>query len=68
MKIYKAKLNNTAVFLNPDKFLEFLEKGYRIFKTYDLEDESLDELIYSPGDNILEIYGVEVSDNNKSKT
>lgn len=68
MEAYKAKLSNTAVFLNPDKFSEFLDKGYQIFKVYDLEDESLDELIYSPGDTILEIYGVETNDNSKNQT
>lgn len=69
MEIYKAKLDNTAVFLNPDKFCEFLDKGYQIFKVYDLEDESLDELICSPGDNInsiLELYGVDKNGNKKS--
>mgnify|MGYP006956070333 CR=1 FL=1 len=67
MEVYKAKLNDTAVFLNPDKFSEFLDNGYQIFKVYDLEDESLDELIYSPGDTIPEIYGVDMNDNSKIK-
>lgn len=67
MEVYKAKLNDSAVFLNPDKFSEFLDNGYQIFKVYDLEDESLDELIYSPGDTIPEIYGVDMNDNSKIK-
>lgn len=67
MEVYKAKLDNAAVFLNTDKFSEFLEKGYQIFKVYDLEDESLDELIYSPGGTIPEVYGVDMNDNSKIK-
>lgn len=50
MNVYKAVRNNTAVFLNPDKFDEFLSKGYFIYKVNDLEDESLDELIFSPAE------------------
>lgn len=48
MEIYKAKRNGTAIFLNPDKFDEFLTKGYLIYKVNDLDDESKDELINSP--------------------
>lgn len=48
MEIYKAKRNGTAIFLNPDKFDEFLAKGYLIYKVNDLDDESKDELINSP--------------------
>lgn len=45
MEVYKAKRDGTAVFLTPDKFDEFWEKGYLIYKVNDLEDESQDELL-----------------------
>ena len=48
MEIYKAKRDGMAVFLNPDKFEEFLSRGYFIYKVNNLEDESLDELLFSP--------------------
>lgn len=48
MEVYKAKRDGTAIFLNPDKFDEFLTKGYLIYKVNDLDDESKDELINSP--------------------
>ncbi len=47
MEVYKAKRNETAIFLNPDKFDEFWTKGYLIYKVNDLDDESKDELISS---------------------
>ena len=51
MEIYKAKRDGIAVFLNPDKFEEFLSMGYFIYKVNNLEDESLDELLFSPKKN-----------------
>ncbi len=51
MEVYKAKRDGVAVFLNPDKFEEFLSKGYFIYKVSDLEDESSDELLFSPEEN-----------------
>lgn len=48
MEVYKAKRDGTAVFLNPDKFEEFLSRGYFIYKVNNLENESLDELLFSP--------------------
>ncbi len=51
MKVYKAKRDGTALFLNSDKFDEFLEKGYFIYKVHNLEDESQDELLFSPDEN-----------------
>ena len=33
MEVYKAKRNGTAIFLNPDKFDEFLSKGYFFIKS-----------------------------------
>lgn len=53
MEIYKAKRNGTAIFLNPDKFEEFLSKGYFIYKVSDLEDESSDELLFSPAEETI---------------
>ena len=47
MEIYKAKRDGVAVFLNPDKFDEFLAEGYLIYKVNDLDDESKDEIISS---------------------
>ena len=51
MEVYKAKRDGTAVFLNSDKFDEFLEKGYFIYKVHNLEDEGQDELLCSPEEN-----------------
>lgn len=51
MEIYKAKRDGIAVFLNPDKFEEFLSMGYFIYKVNNLKDESLDELLFSPKKN-----------------
>ena len=51
MEVYKAKRNGTAIFFNPDKFDEFLAKGYSIYKVNNLEDESSDELLLSPEEN-----------------
>lgn len=48
MEIYKAVRNNIAVFINPDKFVEFWAKGYLIYRVSDLDDESKDELITLP--------------------
>lgn len=45
MEVYKAIRDNVAVFINPDKFEEFWEKGYTIYKVNDLNDESKDEVI-----------------------
>ena len=60
MEVYKAKRDGTAVFLNPDKFDEFLSKGYFIYKVSDLEDESSDELLFSPNENKNEILRGEI--------
>lgn len=43
MEVYKAVHDNVAIFLNPDKFDEFISKGYVIYRVHDLEDEKLDE-------------------------
>ena len=51
MEVYKAKRNGTTIFFNPDKFDEFLAKGYLIYKVNNLEDESSDELLLSPEEN-----------------
>ena len=45
MNVYKAVRDNMAVFLNPDKFDEFLNRGYLIYKVQDLENENLDKLL-----------------------
>ena len=52
--MYKAIREGRAVFLNPNKFEKFLSEGYYIYKVHDLEDESLDELIFSPPEKINE--------------
>ena len=43
MEVYKAVRDNVAIFLNPDKFDEFISDGYVIYKVHDLENEKLDE-------------------------
>ncbi len=45
MLIFKAVKDNTAVFINPEKFPEFWKQGYTIYRVNDLEDESKDEII-----------------------
>jgi len=45
MEVYKAVRDNVAIFLNPDKFDEFISDGYIIYRVHDLEDEKLDEKI-----------------------
>ena len=45
MEFYKAVRDNVAIFLNPDKFDEFILDGYVIYKVHDLENEKLDEKI-----------------------
>ena len=45
MEVYKAVRDNVAIFLNPDKFDEFILDGYVIYKVHDLENEKLDEKI-----------------------
>ena len=61
MEVYKAVRDNIAVFLNPDKFDEFLSQGYVIYRVHDLENESLDELISQK-----EIKELESTDNSES--
>lgn len=45
MEIYKAIRSNIAVFINQEKFEEFWDKGYTIYKVIDLEDISKDKII-----------------------
>lgn len=45
MEVYKAVRDNVAIFLNPDKFDEFISDGYIIYRVHDLENEKLDEKI-----------------------
>ena len=63
MEVYKAKRDGIAVFLNPDKFEEFLSKRYFIYKVSDLENESLDELLFSSKEKTDEIGEVKSNDN-----
>ena len=41
MEVYKAVRDNVAIFLNPDKFDEFISDGYIIYRVHDLENEKL---------------------------
>ena len=78
MEVYKAVRDNVAIFLNPDKFDEFISNDYVIYRVHDLEDEKLDEKISKEdiqklkkvGDKksfIIEKEG-EALDNNESKS
>lgn len=76
MNVYKAVRDNMAVFLNPDKFDEFLNRGYLIYKVQDLENENLDKLLSADeietlkngdtGQSFIMQKGVDEIDNNTS--
>jgi len=47
MIVYKAVKGNAIAYLNPDKFEEMTNKGYKIYQSESLEDDDDDMLIMS---------------------